>query len=227
MPNYPTSAYTPRIKQNKVGVIYDPLIPTTLFAEDISLLDAEVVAIETDLISKIDQAVKTDSSPQFAQLKAVASHVGNDEFYVDTYVETFTIDIDGGGTTFIDLSFPTLEPMSSYSTPTLCCHGNLFMLSLNNENNSIQVAQINTTTHKIIVARMGVDVPGERAKIDNNLALFDDVDYYAMDALSYSVAGTPPVADGTYTIGARLTPSGVDGAITVQGGIITAITPAT
>jgi hypothetical protein len=36
-----------------------------------------------------------------------------------------------------------------------------------------------------------------------------------------------PVADGTYTVGARLTPGGTDGSITVAGGIITAITQAT
>jgi hypothetical protein len=43
-------------------------------------------------------------------------------------------------------------------------------------------------------------------------------------------AGTSvtPVADGTYTVGAKLTPvTGIDGTITVSGGIITAIQPAT
>lgn len=35
------------------------------------------------------------------------------------------------------------------------------------------------------------------------------------------------VANGTYTVGARLTPSGTDGTITITGGIITAITQAT
>lgn len=41
------------------------------------------------------------------------------------------------------------------------------------------------------------------------------------------VAGATPVADGTYTVGARLTGGGTDGEITVVGGIITAITEAT
>lgn len=69
---YPSGVYAPRTKSNKVGVIYDPDIPTTLFAQDITLLDAEVVAIEIDLIAKIDQALKTTSSPQFANLAITA-----------------------------------------------------------------------------------------------------------------------------------------------------------
>jgi len=42
-----------------------------------------------------------------------------------------------------------------------------------------------------------------------------------------TVGGTAPVADGTYTVGARLTPGGTDGTITTKSGIITAITQAT
>lgn len=41
------------------------------------------------------------------------------------------------------------------------------------------------------------------------------------------IAGAAPVANGTYTIGARLTPLGVDGTITTSNGIITAIQQAT
>lgn len=44
----------------------------------------------------------------------------------------------------------------------------------------------------------------------------------------FKCGGTAAVADGTYTVGARLTPiTGTDGTITVKGGIITAITQAT
>ncbi len=48
------------------------------------------------------------------------------------------------------------------------------------------------------------------------------------DSTTYSVAGTPAVADGTYTVGNRITPvTGDLGTITIQGGIITAIQQAT
>jgi len=43
-----------------------------------------------------------------------------------------------------------------------------------------------------------------------------------------TIGGTVPVADGTYTVGLKLTPvTGTDGTITVKSGIITAIQPAT
>lgn len=43
-----------------------------------------------------------------------------------------------------------------------------------------------------------------------------------------TIGGTAPVADGTYTVGLKLTPvTGTDGTITVKSGIITAITAAT
>lgn len=42
-----------------------------------------------------------------------------------------------------------------------------------------------------------------------------------------TLAAVTPVADGTYTVGARLTPGGTDGTITTSGGLITAITQAT
>lgn len=47
MADYPSSIYSPRTKANKSGVVYDPTKTTVLFADDISKLDAEVVALET------------------------------------------------------------------------------------------------------------------------------------------------------------------------------------
>ncbi len=49
-----------------------------------------------------------------------------------------------------------------------------------------------------------------------------------VNATSYKAGGTSPVADGTYTVGSKITPvTGADGTITVKGGIITAIQQAT
>lgn len=49
MANFPNSVYAPRTKQNKAGVVYHPEISTTLYAEDITKLDDEVVAVETEV----------------------------------------------------------------------------------------------------------------------------------------------------------------------------------
>jgi len=46
---YPTAVYPPRTKLNKIGADYRPQDPYTLFAPDITKLDDEIVAIETEL----------------------------------------------------------------------------------------------------------------------------------------------------------------------------------
>ena len=59
---YPNGIYEPRTKGNKVGVVYTPANSKTLYAEDISQLDEQVVAIETEL--------GTDVKGEHASLKA-------------------------------------------------------------------------------------------------------------------------------------------------------------
>jgi len=49
MANFPDSIYTPREKENRSGVAYNPLKKNVLFAEDIQNDDDEIVAIETEL----------------------------------------------------------------------------------------------------------------------------------------------------------------------------------
>lgn len=49
MPDFPTSIYSPRTKENALGVIYDALKTRVGFAEDVTKLDAEVVSLETIL----------------------------------------------------------------------------------------------------------------------------------------------------------------------------------
>lgn len=49
MTDYPDDTYSPREKENKSGVVYDPVKKTIVYVEDITMLDDEVVAIETEL----------------------------------------------------------------------------------------------------------------------------------------------------------------------------------
>jgi len=49
MTAYPSAVYNPRTKANKNGVVYEAEKETVGFAEDITKLDDEVVAIETEL----------------------------------------------------------------------------------------------------------------------------------------------------------------------------------
>lgn len=49
MTAYPGATYSPRTKENRAGVIYNANKTTVAYAEDITKLDDEVVAIETEL----------------------------------------------------------------------------------------------------------------------------------------------------------------------------------
>jgi len=49
MAQYPNGIFTPREKENRAGVVYNPNKKSVIFAEDIKALDEEVVAIETEL----------------------------------------------------------------------------------------------------------------------------------------------------------------------------------
>jgi hypothetical protein len=49
MSSYPNSIYSPRSKENRSGVTYDPDKKTVIFVEDIVYNDNEIVAIETEL----------------------------------------------------------------------------------------------------------------------------------------------------------------------------------
>lgn len=49
MTDYPGAVYSPRTKENKAGVVYDASKKTIGYVEDITKLDDEVVAVETEL----------------------------------------------------------------------------------------------------------------------------------------------------------------------------------
>ena len=49
MADYPGGIYDPRTKENKPGIVYTPAKTKIGYAEDLSKLDAEVVAIENEL----------------------------------------------------------------------------------------------------------------------------------------------------------------------------------
>lgn len=49
MTSFPASVYSPRTKANRPGVVYTPTKTTVGYAEDVSKLDDEVVAVENYL----------------------------------------------------------------------------------------------------------------------------------------------------------------------------------
>jgi len=57
MTDFPATIYSPRAKSNRPNIEYDPDAETTLFAEDVSKLDDEVVALEENLQDKVNRVL--------------------------------------------------------------------------------------------------------------------------------------------------------------------------
>ena len=67
MADYPDGVYSPREKENKAGVVYAPEKKTVGFAEDVTKLDDEVVATQTEL--------GTNPRGVFASVKAFLAYL--------------------------------------------------------------------------------------------------------------------------------------------------------
>jgi len=84
MASYPDEIFSPRAKENKPGVVYDPDKKTVLFAEDVSKLDSEVVAIETELMgnksaARYSQVAVAQIIPSDLWIRLILDHKGYDE----------------------------------------------------------------------------------------------------------------------------------------------------
>lgn len=81
MASYPGSIYSPRARENKSGVLYNPAKTTVIYVEDLNLGDDESVAIETEL--------GTNPKGNYTSVKA---RLVNNEQSAIVFI------IDGGGT---------------------------------------------------------------------------------------------------------------------------------
>ena len=80
--SYPAGTYSPRTKKNKSGVVYDANKKTIGYAEDITKLDDEVVAIETELGTN----PKGDKATVKARLEAIeAGLIDPSKEYIDIF----------------------------------------------------------------------------------------------------------------------------------------------
>ena len=71
---FPAGIYDPRTKANKAGVVYNPTLTTQLYSEDVSKLDTEVVAIETELGTAPSGAYATVKAWLTALASTVIAH---------------------------------------------------------------------------------------------------------------------------------------------------------
>lgn len=84
MPNYPGSIYSPKIKENKNGVVYDEDKTTVAFAQDFNEPGAEIVAVETDLLSRNKVAGKIPTFANFDTNPADPANMTDGDFTTES-----------------------------------------------------------------------------------------------------------------------------------------------
>ena len=124
MADFPGSIYEPRIKENRSGIVYDATKPKIYYAEDVSKLDAEVVAIEnylsSDFICKTVEISSAEILALYTNPKTLIDAPGRDKIIIVDQATFFlnagTIAYTDGGvlyTRYADSSVSVLSPVSA------------------------------------------------------------------------------------------------------------------
>lgn len=118
MATYPTNIYAPRTKENRSAVVYNPADTKRIYAEDISKLDAEVVALET-LIGTSPLGVFASIKDFLASLYALGIYfIGSNTFSAPADSTTYYFGKPGwaGGITQAFYNFRVRSPRAKISS---------------------------------------------------------------------------------------------------------------
>lgn len=131
--SFPAGVYSPRTKANKSGVVYSASKSTLIYAEDIQSLDAEIVAVETEL----------GANPKGASA-SVSARFTTDESNISGKFPT-------AGGTFTGKIAEAVSVLSDGATPALDASlGNIFTLSAGGDR-TIAVPSNASAGQKIII----------------------------------------------------------------------------
>lgn len=115
MSSYPDSIYSPRTKQNKSGVVYDPLKTQVIYADDIVNDDNEIVAIENEL-GLLPKNTSTDVAERIKGFRSLAGATDD------------LVEIDGNTIYLGDQTLPCyidieqFLALGEYPIPLISCH---------------------------------------------------------------------------------------------------------
>jgi hypothetical protein len=210
MADYPSGIYAPRTKTNKSGVVYDAAKSTIGYAEDVTKLDAEVVAIETELGAN----PKDGSASVAARFTADESEISGKQAALGFTPENIANkSIDGTLADNSDTEYPSQKAVKTYAdtkvpkTTTVNGHalsGNISVtttdLSLQNVDNTSDATKNTATatlTNKRITKRIGTVADSATPTPDA-----DAHDDYHVTALAQAATFGAP--SGTPTDGQRL-----------------------
>ena len=110
MADFPSGVYSPRDKENKAGVVYTPANKTAGYAEDITKLDDEVVAVETEL----------GANPKGAKANVVTRLDDVDTAIANRYTKDETDSLVGGANWGFYFTNDASDLADTYDAPECC-----------------------------------------------------------------------------------------------------------
>lgn len=125
MTDYPGAIYSPRAKENSQDVSYDPEKKTVIFAEDITKLDDEVIAVETELGTNPKGTHDSvadylgDLSTDLTNLSARVIFEGRPWYISGTFYSIPGVTISSVSTSSIDANYVYYNPICVTSTIVL------------------------------------------------------------------------------------------------------------
>jgi hypothetical protein len=158
--DYPAGVYSPRTKANRAGVVYTPTKTTTGYAEDVSKLDAEVVAIETEL--------GANPKGSFGSVKERLDDIVRPVYVLMMSSATISAPVDTawywGGANFSVATSGATEPNGIANIPIpkdgtiigISCQQGLYGNVGSNEQSNIDL-HVNSTVHSAVISGLHQD----------------------------------------------------------------------
>ena len=237
MSDYPGAIYEPRTKENKPGVVYDPLQTTKLFAEDVVYDDNEIVAIEEEL--GLNPKGAFDSVAEFLQslLTSVGTIVttflglsDTPSSYTGQELKALRVNAAANAIEFVD--FPntavaatgaeinTGSNNTKFATPLAIADSNLAFLS------DIPSVPVKATGAEINTGTDDAKFATAKAIADSNIAFLSDIPSVDVGGVfginTETLSAGKTLTAGTSEIYQRLNPNGADRIITLATSGLTA-----
>lgn len=212
MADYPGSVYTPRTKENKAGIVYDETKTEIGYAEDVTKLDDEVVAIQTEL-GVLPKRTSADLAERLKGIRSLS------DAYEDTiFIKRNRVGIRWAtpGNTLEVYSGSSLEGIRIRRYPTGVYYSDIVHTSLP-EGLKFKVGNGSTCTEKVRftgAGNVGIGVIAPRCKLEVNGAIASATKTITASADNTNVSGINTLF--VDTSGGNITLGGLVGGVAGQ-----------
>ena len=180
MAEYPGDIYSPRLKENKSGVVYNAAKKTVGYVEDVTKLDDEIVAIETELGTDpkgADADVKTRLNRIDGELDEMTLQTVRDYIALradTTYITDSTLAYSSKAAfvRFNKAKYPNLQSIKFAAKLYTAVAGGVAYAKLKNQSTGVEVVQSEvshngTDSWDVSCFKISVDVKDNIADNEN------------------------------------------------------------